>query len=196
MAENSARQALVRWSPWIWCALIVLSQTNFAGHRADELFTWLFGGGDGGSGLLHLSLQKGYHVFLFAVFGLLLASPAARRSLRICLLWCLGIGIVGESLQLLSSSRSPQLSDALINVIAGVAAVLLVRRLSRPSPTKAPSWARLGKPTTTTGSAESTPSAPPKPASSRRLGTAADVGTESRYPSRRGRSSKLLPPRP
>ena len=114
---------------WIWCIYIVISQTGAAGQLANELFDWLFGGERGGANVLHFLLQKGYHVFLFGVFGWLLTSPLGRRSWRTCLLWCVGLGAASEALQLLAEGRSPTVSDAVLNVVAASLAVWLSWRL-------------------------------------------------------------------
>ncbi len=114
---------------WAWCVYIVLSQTGTAGRLADELFNSLFGAGNGGDETLHFVLQKGYHVFLFGVFGWLLTLPRGWRSRRECVLWCLGVGAAGESLQLLALGRSPKVSDAILNVAAGFLAVWVSRRI-------------------------------------------------------------------
>jgi hypothetical protein len=117
--------------PWLWLALVVASQTSAAGHLADALFATLFGIGGPGGGFMPLVLQKGYHVFLFFTFGWLLSLPAAgRRQLR-CLLWVLVVGAGAEALQLWAPGRHPQLSDALLNLAAGTAAVAAQARLKR-----------------------------------------------------------------
>lgn len=120
--------SLVSSLPWIWLALVAASQTAEAGRLADSVFTWIFGAGGDASfdrGLLHFIFQKGYHVGLFAVFGCLLSLAQAGRSRAACL-WSAAIaGVVAESLQLFADGRSPQATDAILNVVAGVTAVLL-----------------------------------------------------------------------
>jgi hypothetical protein len=136
--QTGARgQSLISAFPWIWLALIVASQTAAAGQLADSLFALLFGTGDSDGGELHFTLQKGYHVGLFAVFGYLLALPHARRSRPACLWLAATAGVAAESLQLLASGRSPQIGDAVLNVCAGVGAVLLAFAYLRTRPTPA-----------------------------------------------------------
>ncbi|MDA0205396.1 MAG: VanZ family protein [Acidobacteria bacterium] len=117
--------------PWLWLALVVASQSSTAGHLADALFAMLFGVGGPGGGFTHLVLQKGYHVFLFFTFGWLLSLPAAGRSQLSCLLWVFVVGAGAEALQLGAPGRHPQLSDALLNLAAGAAAVVVRARLKR-----------------------------------------------------------------
>ena len=120
--------------PWLWLALVVVSQTSAAGRVAEALFSTLFGSGGPGGGYLHLVLQKGYHVFLFFTFGWLLSLPAAGRHQASCLLWVFVVGSGAEALQLWAPGRGPRLSDALLNLAAGAAAVVgqaWLKRLSR-----------------------------------------------------------------
>lgn len=130
----SPDMSLVSILPWIWLAFVIASQTAEAGQLADRVFTWIFGANGGDSidhGLLHFILQKAYHVGLFAVFGCLLSLVQSGRS-RIACLWLAAIaGVVAESLQLLADGRSPQVSDAILNVVAGVGAVLVAFKLRR-----------------------------------------------------------------
>jgi VanZ family protein len=119
-------RSLVSALPWVWLALVIASQTSQAGQLADSFFTWIFGpGGDDGidRGSLHFLLQKGYHVGLFTVFGGLLSLRQACRSYAACLLAAICAGAVAESLQLLAAGRSPEVADALLNIVAGGGAV-------------------------------------------------------------------------
>jgi VanZ family protein len=124
-------ERLVGALPWLWLALVVASQTSAAGHLADALFSTLFGSSGPGGGFLHLVLQKSYHVVLFFLFGWLLSLPAAGRRQASCLLWVLVAGAGAEALQLWAPGRSPQLSDALLNLAAGAAAVAAQALLKR-----------------------------------------------------------------
>ena len=126
--------SLISNLPWVWLAFVVASQTAEAGQLADSVFTWIFGAGGDDSiahGRLHFILQKTYHVGLFAVFGYLLSLAGARRSRAACLWFAVTAGVAAESLQLLAAGRSPQVSDAVLNLVAGVSAVLIVFRLRR-----------------------------------------------------------------
>lgn len=91
----------------------------------------LFEAGEPTGGDLHFALQKTYHVFLFFPLGWLLSLPAAGRSQVRCALLVLTVGAGAESLQLWAPGRSPQLSDALLNVAAGMAAVLVRAEMRR-----------------------------------------------------------------
>ena len=112
-----------RWALRLWIVVIVFSQTGLAGALADALVLWLFGGRpEGGEEWLRLLMQKGYHVGLFGVAGLLigLGEPARRGPAWHGLLWCVGLSVFGETLQLLAPARSPQFSDAALNVISAL----------------------------------------------------------------------------
>jgi hypothetical protein len=109
-------------------ALVVASQTSEAGRLADSFFAWLFGSGGADEldrGVLYFLMQKGYHVGLFAVFGWLLSLRLTGRSRTGCVLWVVAAGVVAEALQLLVAGRHPHIGDAVLNVAAGTATVVL-----------------------------------------------------------------------
>ena len=91
----------------------------------------LFGTGGPAGSHLHFMLQKGYHVFLFFLFGWLISLPAAGRRQASCMAWALAAGAGAEALQLWAPGRHPQLSDALLNMAAGAVAVLTRGALKR-----------------------------------------------------------------
>lgn len=117
----------------IWTALILFSQTTWAGHIASAISTWLFGPGPAEIGSPPFLLQKSYHCVLFAVLGWMLARTGKPRSSASALAMAIGFGVFAESLQWLAPGRHPQISDAVINVVSATA----VWALSRPRPTTA-----------------------------------------------------------
>lgn len=92
--------------------------------------TWIFGPGPAEIGSPPFLLQKGYHCFMFAVFGWLLARSGKPRDAWAALWVAIGFGILAEALQWLAPGRHPQVSDAMINVVSAGAAWAL----SRPHP--------------------------------------------------------------
>jgi VanZ family protein len=121
-------------SPWplrFWAALILFSQTTWAGRIASVISAWLFGPGPADVGSPPFLLQKAYHCFLFGVFGWMLARTGKPRSARSSLALAIGFGVIAECLQLMAPGRHPQLSDAAINVVSATAAWALSR--SRPT---------------------------------------------------------------
>ncbi len=137
-----SRLAAILASPWtfrLWLVFIVLSQTGLAGRLADELVLWLFGERPQGSEeLLRYLMQKGYHVLLFSVMGLLAATPPGRRGRVTIAAWCIGFSIAGEALQFLAPARSPQLNDAALNVLSALAGWRLARRILPTGSSAAP----------------------------------------------------------
>lgn|GEM_PF-2090350 len=117
-------------SVWLfrgWLAFVVFSQTGLAGRLADGVALWLFGPQpEGPEELLRYLMQKGYHVGLFSVLGFL-ARSTGNRSMVEMVVWTVGFSAASESLQFLAPSRSPQWSDALINVISGLGGWALAR---------------------------------------------------------------------
>lgn len=113
-----------------------MAQTDAAGRAADEHARELLG--PAVPGLSWLVLQKGVHVFLFVVFGVLLAIPSGWRPLAVRGAWCVGAGALAESLQLLSAGRSAEVSDALLNIASGIAATWIAGRIMAPSEVRIP----------------------------------------------------------
>ena len=97
---------------------------------ANSISDWLFGPGPAEIGSPPFLLQKGYHVFLFGVFGWLIARSGAQWSAAAALGLAAGFGVFAECLQWLAPGRHPQVSDALINIVsAGTGWALSSRRL-------------------------------------------------------------------
>lgn len=123
-------------SPWylrIWTALILFSQTTWAGEIAGVIATALFGPGPADIGSPPYLLQKGYHCFLFGVFGWLLARTGKQYPPPAALTIAVSVSILAESLQMLAPGRHPQWTDAAINVVSSTAAWALSSRRSSPS---------------------------------------------------------------
>ena len=113
----------------IWLAFVVFSQTGLAGRMADAVALWLFGPRpEGPEELLRYLLQKGYHVGLFGVLGYL-AAATGKRGVKQMLFWTVVFSAASEALQFLAPARSPQISDAILNVAAALAGWWLARKL-------------------------------------------------------------------
>ena len=123
----SARLPLILLAAWVgW---ILFSSSDLAINWAYGLYEALFGAADNPSRIdaRHLA-QKVYHVALFVVLSRLLAPCLrAEKSRRVILMafWCFAIGILSEALQFITSSRTPSLSDAMINGLSGTLAGLV-----------------------------------------------------------------------
>jgi len=118
-------------NPWplrIWTALILFSQTTWAGEIAGIIATTVFGPGPADVGSPPYLLQKGYHCFLFGVFGWLLARTGKRRPPAQALAIAISVSIFAEMLQLLAPGRHAQWSDAAINIVSSSAVWALASR--------------------------------------------------------------------
>lgn len=102
----------------LWVALVLFSQTTWAGGIATVISTWLFGPGPAPVGSPPFLLQKAYHVFLFGTYGWLLARSGPPRSTPWALTLAVGLSVFAESLQLLAPNRHPQVADAILNIAA------------------------------------------------------------------------------
>lgn len=108
---------------------VLFSQSGLAGRTADAFVLWLFGPQpDSGEEFLRRILQKGYHVGLFSVLGLLTALPPGRRGRVETLAWCIGFSSLSEALQFLSPGRHPAWTDALLNVASALVGNRMGRR--------------------------------------------------------------------
>ncbi len=109
-----------------WVGWILFSSSDLAINWAYGLYEALFGAADEPSRIeaRHFA-QKAYHVGLFVVLSrLLVPCLQAEKSRRVILAgsWCFAIGFLSEALQLITSSRHPSLSDAMINGLSGTLA--------------------------------------------------------------------------
>lgn len=132
----------------MWVGWIVFSQTGLAGGLADWVFALFFEPKPGPVDWTHFVAQKGYHVLLFGVFGLLAGlrylggvppvctggsvAPGAKTVLWRAVAWCVGLSVFAESLQLLSANRSPLPWDALLNIVSALGAYWLTARAAAP----------------------------------------------------------------
>ncbi len=121
-----------RWPLGLWTAVILFSQTTWAGDLAGQFSAWLFGPGPAEIGSPPFLLQKGFHCFLFAVLGWLLARSGKPLPARQALAVAIGFGGFAELLQWLAPGRHPQWSDAFINVVSATAAWTLAARARDP----------------------------------------------------------------
>ena len=128
------------WASIAWVGVIFFSSTSLALHLCESAFeqvtTILFGGQvarQPSYGAWHLIADKGLHVTLFLILGLLLwrAIPDVRWKAG----WVLALGLVvgscSEFLQSFFPDRDPALRDVLINVCGtalGVGVSLAVAR--------------------------------------------------------------------
>ena len=123
-AQRNPRLPLILLAAWVgW---ILFSSSDLAINWAYGLYEALFGAVDTTSkiGARHFA-QKVYHVALFVVLSrLLVPCLRAEKSRRVILtaFWCFAIGFLSEALQLITSSRQPSLSDAMINGLSGTLA--------------------------------------------------------------------------
>lgn len=136
--KSPVQDWLLRGLAWSWLGVILLSQTAWAGEAANWLASLVLGSGPEGFGWSRLLAQKGYHVFIFATFALLLTLPRGYRDWRTCLALCVGIGVVAEALQTLAVGRNPTPYDAALNVLAGLLTLFVCWRLGwfNPQPTR------------------------------------------------------------
>ncbi len=112
-----------------WTGLILFSSTSLAAEYCERTFqrihAWLFGAytPEASSGILHFIAEKGVHLTLFFVLGVLLSRllPGTRlRRFAQVVVTGLIVGSASEFLQRFLPGRDPALRDVLINV-AGAA---------------------------------------------------------------------------
>lgn len=127
--NEDVRDGWLRALAWLWLGVILVSQTEWAGDAANWLASLVLGSGPDSFGWGRLLAQKGYHVLIFSVFAALLTLPRGHRDWRTCLALSVSIGVLAEALQTLAVGRHPAVSDALLNVAAGLATLLLCWRL-------------------------------------------------------------------
>lgn len=117
-----------------WIAVIFFSSTSLAAEWCEHLFSYLapllFASvrpGGTSYNWLHLLADKGLHVTLFLILGLLLwkAVPAVRGKVIAILTTGLVVGSCSEFLQRFFPGRDPAIRDVLIN-LAGTGIGVLV----------------------------------------------------------------------
>jgi VanZ family protein len=117
----------------LWVVLILFSSTGVAGRWANQLYALFVASSDLSAGVPILVLQKGLHVFLFAVLGWLLVTASWPRlnALPRAMLWSFVIGAASEAVQLAFEGRGPSLADVALNGVSGsLAAWFWVRLFS------------------------------------------------------------------
>src|ERR1700733_4634197 len=110
-----------------WIALIFFSSTSLAGRWSEGAFRFianlLFGqalrSGASLYGVIHLVADKGVHVTLFTVLGILLwmCLPNASKQFILILLIGTAVGSLSEYLQFFFPGRDPAIRDVIINVV-------------------------------------------------------------------------------
>jgi VanZ family protein len=109
-----------------WTTLILFSSTSLAAEYCERAFGWVYGStlrkyfsSAAAYNLLHLLADKGLHVTLFSVLGILLwrvfVAARWRRITEVVLLGLI-IGTLSEILQGFFPGRDPALRDVMINV--------------------------------------------------------------------------------
>lgn len=106
----------------LWCCFILLSQTMQASAFLHGLLHRLTGMRESDARLFYEGSRNAYHVFLFGVFGWLLPPPRSKTGWTVAVALCVFVGVATEVLQFWVVNRSPEISDALLNVAASTAA--------------------------------------------------------------------------
>jgi VanZ family protein len=119
-----------------WIGLIFLSSTSAAGQWSEKafqllsrlLFSHVMRAGDSVYRFTHLVADKGFHVFLFAVLGVLLwnAVPKGQRKTISILIAGATVGSTSEFLQSLFPGRDPATRDVLINIAGTALGIALI----------------------------------------------------------------------
>ena len=125
----------------VWITLILFSSTSLASKYCERAFAWIYGSTVGkhfasneALDLLHFIAEKGLHLTLFFVLGILLwqvfTAPRWRRLAEVVIVGLI-VGTASELLQRFFPDRDPAIRDVLINVVgAFLGAVACARRAS------------------------------------------------------------------
>jgi VanZ family protein len=121
---NTARAAWTTATA-AWIALILFSSTSIAADSCERAFAWLYGStlghrlpSDSAYDVSHFIAEKGLHLTLFFVLGLLLwrlATATPGRRVALIVLMGLVVGSASELLQAFFPGRDPAIRDVLIN---------------------------------------------------------------------------------
>ena len=122
----SARDIWV-WVLIAWIGVIFSSSTSLAGKTSEQLFSYLsellfpeLHTETSSYATLHFVADKGVHVFLFCVLGILLWKELSKmgvgRKIATALLLGAIVGSCSEILQRFFPGRDPAITDVLINV--------------------------------------------------------------------------------
>jgi VanZ family protein len=117
---------------------IFFSSSSAAAAFCDDMFTSIFAGVTNHEtrAATHFVLEKGVHITLFLIFGLLLmgavrALPAWRIS--VVFFSAMVVGSAAEYLQTFFAGRDPAIRDVAIDV-CGASIGIAISLLSRPLP--------------------------------------------------------------
>jgi VanZ family protein len=120
-----------------WIGVIFFSSTSTASYWCESAFNYVSGIFMSGVprdstsyGAVHLAADKGLHITLFAVLGLLLVGAMVRPRKKILRILTFGfvVGCCSEYLQSFFPDRDPAFRDVLIN-LGGTGLGVLISRL-------------------------------------------------------------------
>jgi VanZ family protein len=136
------------WAVFGWIGVIFYSSTSLAGEQSERAFSYLSGvllpqfrTSTPSYGVIHFLADKGLHIFLFCVLGMLLWKVVPDKGKKIPLIILLGaiVGSCSEFLQSFFPGRDPAVSDVLINTAGtgiGVAVRIFIAKVrARAAPT-------------------------------------------------------------
>jgi VanZ family protein len=118
----------------LWIGVIMFSSTELAGQNAKQAYSWALAAL---AGLVHANtapfnsvrilVEKGFHVFLFVVFAVLLCKAISIRHRNPIFVFFIGsiVGSCSEWFQRFQPGRDPSLRDVCINVAATAFGVVL-----------------------------------------------------------------------
>jgi VanZ family protein len=118
---------------------VFFSSTSLARQWSDLAFQAIVGANGSASDghfthVLHLVVEKGFHVFMFTVLALLLsrvfASPTLWTISTILLIACV-VGMCSEILQAFFPDRDPAIRDVIINFAGAVLGVVINAQVVR-----------------------------------------------------------------
>jgi VanZ family protein len=122
--ENVSKQRWILIA--LWLGIVLFSSTNWAGHAAGAVFQYLLSllpdPGLYSSGLARFLAQKGFHVLLFSVLGILVGvipRGSRLRRVAVCCFFCFMVGGISEGLQYFFPGRQPALTDIVLNGASG-----------------------------------------------------------------------------
>ena len=106
----------------LWIGIVLFSSTSLAGEWANAAYREIISR----TALPYFLAEKGFHVLLFGILGLVL-SRMFRGSLlgspSFVLLIALAVGVSSEALQAFFPGRDPALRDVIINLCGAILGV-------------------------------------------------------------------------
>jgi len=144
--ENNGSTRLWMAASGAWIMVILFSSTSLASDYCERAFAWLYGSTVEKSfssqevyALLHVFADKGLHLALFFVLGILLWGVFTASGWR-RVTYIVGLGLIvgtaSEILQAFFPGRDPAVRDVLINMVGtliGAAAMLSHTFHTRPA---------------------------------------------------------------